>query len=387
MSTSGFFAVIKQDLTNALRTMRKSPGFSLAVMLIVALGIGANTAMFSVIHAVLLKPLAYPDPDRIALITGGTLVFFQQLLPSVRSYTAIGAYAEGLENLALSGVGEPEVLDGARVSANFLDILRVSPLRGRSFLPEEDKPGAPAVAMISANLWQRRFGGDPSIVGKTVTLAGTPHTIVGVLPAGFQFPFSRLDVWVTRPSEWSVISPEGRAISPILSVFGRLKPSVSLQEATAELTVLHRQYAAGRPEMMDAKPESPDRVRHLKEVIVSDVHSELWMLFGAVGLVLLIVCANTGGLLLARATSRSREFAIRAAIGAGRGRIIGQLLAESILLACIGGGLGVGLAKFCWNALRSMTFINLRGREKSAWMARFSHSAWHYRLLPACCLG
>ena len=319
MSTSGFFAVIKQDLTNALRTMRKSPGFSLAVMLIVALGIGANTAMFSVIHAVLLKPLAYPDPDRIALITGGTLVFFQQLLPSVRSYTAIGAYAEGLENLALSGVGEPEVLDGARVSANFLDILRVSPLRGRSFLPEEDKPGAPAVAMISANLWQRRFGGDPSIVGKTVTLAGTPHTIVGVLPAGFQFPFSRLDVWVTRPSEWSVISPEGRAISPILSVFGRLKPSVSLQEATAELTVLHRQYAAAHPEMMDAKPESPDRVRPLKEVIVSDVHSELWMLFGAVGLVLLIVCANTGGLFLARATSRSREFAIRAAIGAGRG--------------------------------------------------------------------
>jgi hypothetical protein len=153
--------------------------------------------------------------------------------------------------------------------------------------------------MISANLWQQRFAGNPSIVGKTVTLGGAPHTIVGVLPAGFRFPFSGLDVWVPRPTEWSVISPEGRAISPILNVFGRLKPSVTVQQATAELVVLHQQYAAAHPEMMDAKPESPDQVRALKEFVVSDIRSQLWMLFGAVGLVLLIACANVGGLLLA----------------------------------------------------------------------------------------
>jgi len=360
MSASGFFAIVKQDFSQAVRRMRKNPGFSFGIVLILALGIGASTAMFSVIHAVVLKPLAYPEPQRVVQVTeGATLIRFQELAPSVRSYTEIGAFAGGLENMALSGGGEPEVLEGARVSANFLRILGVTALRGRSFLPEEDQPGAPSVAMISASLWQRRFAVDPSIIGKTVTLAGAPHTIVGVLPAGFQFPFSRLDVWVTKPSEWSVISPEGRAISPILSVFGRLKPSVTLQEATAELAVLHQQYAAVHPEMLDAKPESPDQVRPLKEVMVSDIRSELWMLFGAVALVLLIACANVGGLLLARATSRAREFAIRAAIGAGRARILGQLLIESILPACLGGALGVVMTAFALNVIRTMTFIDL----------------------------
>lgn len=358
MSRIEFFETIGQDLRYALRTMRKSPAFSVAVVLTVALGIGANTAMFSVIRAVLLKPLGYRDPDRIVLVAEGvTPIRFEELKAASQSYTEVGALAGGQEDMALSGIADPEVLRGARVSANFLHLLGVNPLLGRSFLPEEDKPGAPAVVIISAALWERRFGGDPLIVGKTVTLAGAPHTIIGVLPHGFRFPFS--DVWVTRPSEWSVIPAQGRPLSPILSVFGRLRPQVGVRQATAELAVLNRQYATAHLGMLDTKPDSPDLVRPFKDAMVSDVRSELWMLFGAVGFVLLIVCANIASLLLARATSRAREFAVRAAIGAGRGRIIGQLLAESILLASVGGAWGVVVAACSLSSLRSMTFVDL----------------------------
>src|SRR5260370_14122924 len=213
--------------------------------------------------------------------------------------------------------------------------------------------------MISAELWRDQFHGDPSIAGRTVTLAGMPRTIIGVMPAGFQFPFSGTDMWVTRPSEWSVIPPQGRPLSPTLSVFGRLKPQVAIQQATAELAVLDRQYAAAHPGMLDAKPDSPETVRPFKDQLVSDVRSELWMLFGAVGFVLLIVCANIASLLLARAASRSREFAVRAAIGAGRGRIMERLVVESILLAWVCGALGIGVAAWSLGAIRRMTFVDL----------------------------
>src|SRR5438445_4104442 len=348
------------DIRYSLRQLRKSPGFAAVAILSLALGIGATTAMFSVIHAVLLKPLAYRESDRVVLITeGATPIRSDELITASRSYTEVGTVASGLEDMALSGVGEPEVLKAARVSSNFLHILAVRPLRGRSFLPEEDKPGAPVVGMISAELWRRRFGRDPLIIGKTVMLAGTSHTIIGVLPAGFQFPISGADVWVTRPSEWSVISPQTRSISPILSVFGRLKAHIDIRQASSELAVFNRQYAQAHPEMLDAKPNSTDPVRPLKDVLVSDMRPKLWMLFGAVGFVLLIVCANLAGLLLARATSRSREFAVRAAIGAGRGRIVGQLLAESLLLASVGGALGTGLAAWSLRAIRRMIFVDL----------------------------
>ena len=348
-----------QDLRYALRQLRRNPGLTAVALLTLTLGIGANTAIFSIVHAVLLKPLGYHDPDRVVLVTeGATPVRFGEIVSANRSYTEIGAFA-GPEDMALSRIAEPRVLKGARISANFLRILEVSPLVGRSFLPEEDKPGAPEVAMISAELWRGQFRGDPLIAGRTVTLAGMPRTIIGVLPTGFQFPFSGTDVWVTRPSQWSVIAPQGRPLSPVLSVFGRLKPGLRLQQATAELAVLNREYAAAYPGMLDAKPDSPETVRPFKDQLVSDVRSELWMLFGAVGLVLLIVCANIASLLLARATSRSREFAVRAAIGAGRGRIIRQLLAESILLAGVGGTLGIGLAGWSLGVIRRMTYVDL----------------------------
>ncbi len=350
-----------QDVRYALRQLRKSPGFTAVAVLTLALGIGADTAMFSVIRAVLLRPLPYRQAGRLVLLTRGvTPVRFEEMKAANQSFSNLGAYAGPPEHMALSGIPTPVMLNGARVSWNFLDVLGISPLQGRSFLAEEDKTGAPAVAMISAELWQRQFGGDPGIVGRTVTLAGVPYNVIGILSPGFQFPFSGTDVWVTRPAELSGIgTPQMRQISPILKLFGRLKPGIDIAHANAELTVLKRQYAAAHPGMLDGKLETPEAWSPLKDQVVSDMGAKLWMLFGAVGLVLLIVCANLGGLLLARATARSREFAVRAAIGASRGRIVRQLLAESVLLASIGGGLGVALALFGIATVRSMTFVDL----------------------------
>ena len=222
VSGTTYFESIHHDLKYGIRTMLNNPAFSVAVVLTIALGIGANTAMFSVIHAVLLKPLEYREPEKIVLVAdGATPIRFEEIAATSRSYIQLGAFANGMEDMALSGNGEPEVLRVARVSANFLEILGVSPPQGRSFLAAEDKPGAEPVVLISAGLWQRRFGSDRSIVGRTIMLAGVPHTVVGVLPARFRFPVA--DAWVTKPSEWSVIPAQGRPLSPILSIFGRLK--------------------------------------------------------------------------------------------------------------------------------------------------------------------
>src|SRR6185312_11574379 len=188
--------ILWQDLRYAARTLRRDRSFAVISILILALGIGATTAMFSIIRAVLLKPLAYQQPDRVVLLGGITPVRFDEMKANSPSYTELGAFSEGAERFALSGIREPEVLSVARVSGDFLQILGVSPLRGRSFLSQEDKPGGPAVAMISAELWRKRFGEEQRTVGTAVTLNGTPYTIIGILPPDFQFPFSGVDVWV-----------------------------------------------------------------------------------------------------------------------------------------------------------------------------------------------
>ena len=217
------------DLRFALRTLRRNPAFLIAALLTLALGIGVNTTMFTVIRAVLLKPLEYREPERVVRIIGGaTPSRYELLRTQSRSYAAVGAYSGGLENVGLSGAGGPEALKAARVSANFLEILGVRPLFGRSFQADEDTPSAPLVAMISSELWRRRFDSDPSIAGRTATLGGMPFTIIGVLPPGLQFPAPGVDVWVTRLDEWSLISPTSWRLSPVLSLFGRLRPRVDL---------------------------------------------------------------------------------------------------------------------------------------------------------------
>ena len=355
-NTSELSETVWQDILYGLRAMRCNRSFAAAAVLTLALGIGGDTAMFTVIRAVLLKPLAYAEPDRLVEVSGGaTSIRFDEMKAASKSYAGLGDYlmAGGVESLTLSGGIEPEVLKSARVSANFLSILEIKPLVGRGFREEEDTAAGPRVAMISSELWHRRFGGDPAIPGKTATLAATPYTIVGVLPPGFQFPFPGVDVWTTRPSESVSVN------SPVLNVFGRLKPGVDIRQANSELTVLNRQYRSAHPGMLDGKSSVAEHVTPLRDTLVSGVRFMLWMLFGAVGFVLLIACGNVASLLLARASSRSREFAIRAAVGASRGRLIQQLLAESVVLALAGGALGVLLAKWSLTGIARMTVLDL----------------------------
>jgi len=344
--------------------MRARPAFAATAVATMALAIGGTTAMFTVIRAVLLKPLQYRDPDRLVRIEGGaTPSRFAEMRAGARSFTDLGAFT-GWQNITLSGGAQPEVLGGVHVSAGYLRILDVEPLRGRGFRPEEDSPGGPPVAMISAELWQRRFGSDPQIAGKTALLADAPYTIIGVLPPHFRFPFADVDIWMTAPSEWNALPPRARTLSPYLTVFGRLKTGVTLAQANAELKVVRRRYAMAHPAMLDAKPKSPVEVTAMKDHLVADVRSMLWMLFGAAGFVLTIACANVAGLLLARATSRSREFAVRAALGAARVRLIAQLLAESVLLSIAGGMFGVLLAAYGLRAIPRMSaFVLPRASE------------------------
>jgi putative ABC transport system permease protein len=352
-----------RDLLYALRALRKGPSFAATAIAAVALGIGGNTVMFTVIRAVLLQPLEYRDPERLVRVSMDSAQLKSVDAPfsmnqfdamrGARSFAGFGVFLSTSQDMTLSGSGAPEALKGARVSGNFLEVLGVRPVAGRSFAAGEDRPGGPPVALISSSLWRRRFGGDPQIAGRTVTIDATPYTVIGVLPAGFAFPFEGTDVWVTRPWEWPWLPQRFWRNVTFLVGFARLQPHLTLEQAAAELNVLYSQYAAGNPTFLARR--STMRVARMQDQMVANVRLMLWTLFGAVACVLLIACANVAGLLLARSASRAREFAVRAAIGAGRIRLIRQLLAESLVLAFAGGILGLLLARW---SLGAITAIN-----------------------------
>jgi putative ABC transport system permease protein len=345
--------------------MRKAPVFAAAAILTLGLGIGANTAIFTVIRAVLLKPLEYQEPDRLVRISvdntrqnyqdvGFSLVRYQEMQNAAKSFSEWAAFFIATEHMTLSGGAEPEQVVAARVSANFLHILGIKPLLGRGFLPEEDRTGAPSVALISAAMWSRRFGRDASVLGKTIAINATPYTIIGVLPEGFEFPAAGADLWVARPAEFSEMAPQYWSRLTVLIGLARLKPHVTIEQARRELNVLNRQYIQAHPDMADASPGVSVRAVFLQDQLVAKVRPMLWILFGAVGCVLIIACANVASLLLARAAARSREFAVRAALGAGQRRLIRQLLAESLMLAFAGGVFGVLLAVWMLKAITQM---------------------------------
>jgi predicted permease len=332
---------VAQDARYGLRALAGAPGFTVAAVLALALGIGATTAIFSVVDAVLLRPLPYREPARLAVLLhrGRNPVAPANFLDWKRdasSFEAMGAADFWQANL--TGVDTPERVQGLHVTANLLPTLGVPPLIGRLFAPDEDAPGREHTVVLGYRLWQRRFGGDPSVLGRTVTLDGEAHTVVGVMPRGFEFP----PFWARGAEMWAAMPLADRAANrsaQSLRVFGRLSPGTSLPQARAEIATL-----TGRLEQAYPGTNRDVRVLSLDDVVVGDVRAALLVLLGAVAFVLLISCANVAHMLLARAAARHKEVALRVALGASRGRMIRQLLTESVLLASIGGAAGVALA-------------------------------------------
>jgi predicted permease len=335
-----------QDLRFGFRMLVKHPGFTTAVVLMLALGIGANAALFSVVNGVLLNPLPLPQPEQLMTLHQSKPNFATGAIPypnfldwrrENQTFSAM-AISRG-SSFSLLGVGEAEQVDGRWVSANFFSMLGVETALGRTFSPGEDEPGVAPVVLISSGLWQRKFGATGDVVGKSLTLDDESYTIVGVLPADFGM-YPGTDVYVPI-GQWKNPALQNRSAALGLHGIGRLKPGVTRAQAQADLDGVMRRLADAYP---DTNRGNGAAVIPLKERMVGDVGLILWMLFGAVGFVLLIACVNVSNLLLARSTGRAREFAIRAAVGAGQWRLIRQLLTESMLLATAGGGLGLLLA-------------------------------------------
>jgi len=360
-----------QDIKYGARTLLKTPGFTIVAVLALALGIGANTAIFSVVNSVLLRPLPFNEPDRLVAIYDNFLK--QDLLridvsvpefidyqEQAHSFESLAAYSDFNANLAATDGAEPERIEAQAVTHELFAVLGATPHQGRIFLPEEDQPGRDNVVLIGYGLWQRRFGGNAGVVGQSLSVNGQNMTVVGVMSPGFAFP-QAAELWAPFG-----FTPEQRAQtqrgSRFLSVVGRLKPDVSVAQAQAEMDATANNIVQRYPQNYGSSPQKSGwsiSVVPLHDVYVGDIRPALLVLLGAVGFVLLIACANVTNLLLARGAAREKELAIRAALGAGRLRVIRQLLTESVLLALVGGAVGLLLAVWGVELLTSLMPDNL----------------------------
>ncbi|HTA23377.1 MAG TPA: ABC transporter permease [Terriglobales bacterium] len=352
---------IAQDIRYALRQLRKSPSFTTVTVLTLALGIGANTAIFSVVNGVLLNPLPFHDANRIVSMFQDSPNFFKGSIPypnfldwrrDNRSFEAMAAYRS--TDGSITGTGQAEYVHAQRISATFFPILGVKPILGRNFTAEEDRRGASPTALISEGLWKRKFGSDPNILGKRIIVAGEGRTIIGVIPSSFH-----LHIWNFRTADiYKPIGEESDAAFYMRDSFfgmdaiGLLKPEVTLAQAGDDMKRVNAGLAAAYPNV-DGNIKA--NIIPLKDNIVGDMRPALLVLLGAVGFVLLIACVNVANLLLARSTARQREFSVRAALGAGQLRILRQLLTESVLLSALGGGFGLILAK--WGTVAALAAV------------------------------
>ena len=350
-------STIVQDLRYAVRVLFKSKALTTIALLTLALGIGVNSAIFSVVNAIVLRPLPYPQSDDLMVIWGNlhktgleeieiSALELKDLREQSQAFERIGAYAT--QGLNLTGIDQPERLRGAAVSANLFPTLGVQPRAGRNITDEEDQPGNDSRAIISHSLWQRRFGGDPAIVNKTILLDGRAVTVIGVMPADFHFPDRETEAWIPLAFTPDLLEENNRG-SHFLNVIARLKPGVTQQQAQADLDTVTARLS--REHSSTYRSGFSTTVRSLHEELVGNLRQAMLVLLGAVGLVLLIACANVAHLRLASATSRYREFAIRSALGANRGRVVRQFLTESVLLSLIGGAAGLALAVWVVRAL------------------------------------